>query len=40
MFYDRGFQPAVYLEPFLDIPALASNIGVRTFPDLFTCSPS
>jgi len=34
MFYDRGFQPAVYFEPFLDIPALASNIGVRTFPDL------
>lgn len=33
MFYDGGFQPAVY-QPFLDIPALASNVGVRTFPDL------
>ncbi|KIK04866.1 hypothetical protein K443DRAFT_92171, partial [Laccaria amethystina LaAM-08-1] len=27
MFYDRGFQLAVY-QPFLDIPALASNVGV------------
>jgi len=33
MFYDGGFQPAVY-QPFLDIPALASNVSVRTLSDL------
>ena len=34
MFYDGGFQPAVY-QPFLDIPALASNVDVHSAPDLF-----
>jgi len=33
MFYDGGFQPAVY-QPFLDIPALETNVGVRSFSDL------
>lgn len=33
LFYDGGFQPAVY-QPFLDIPALSSNVSVRTLTDL------
>ncbi|KIJ99511.1 hypothetical protein K443DRAFT_102120 [Laccaria amethystina LaAM-08-1] len=33
LFYDGGFQPAVF-QPFLDIPALASNVSVRTLTDL------
>ena len=33
MFYDGGFQPAVY-QPFLDIPALASNVDVHSAPNL------
>ncbi|CAA7271051.1 unnamed protein product [Cyclocybe aegerita] len=32
-FYDGGFVPPVY-QPFLDIPALESNVGVRAFSDL------